>query len=49
MIFTVFAMAKIDNLYRYDPNFTSKKYYRRPDFGNVNAELYSNGANDRNS
>ena len=24
-----------------------KKYYRRPDFGNVVAELYSNGAFDR--
>ena len=39
----------IENLYRYDLNFTSKKYYRRPDFGNVNAELYSNRAYDRNS
>ena len=26
-----------------------KKYYRRPDFGNIVAELYSNGAFDRNS
>ena len=26
-----------------------KKCYRRPDFGNVVAELYSNGAFDRNS
>ena len=39
----------IENLYWYDPNFTSKKYNRRPDFGNVNAELYSNGTYDRNS
>ena len=26
-----------------------KKYYRRPDFGNVVAELYSNGVFDRKS
>ena len=26
-----------------------KKYYRRPDFGNVVAELHSNGAFDRKS
>ena len=29
----------IENLY--DHNFPSKKYYRRPDIGNVVAELYS--------
>ena len=35
MIFTV------KNLYA--RNFPSKKYYRRPDIGNVVTELYSNG------
>ena len=34
----------IENLY--DHNFPSKKYYRRPDMGNVVAELYSNGPYD---
>ena len=33
----------------YDHNFASKKYYRETDFGNVDAELYSNGAYDKNS
>ena len=37
----------IENLY--DHNFPSKKYYGRPDIGNVVAELYSNGPYDRNS
>ena len=36
-----------ENLYY--PIFSSKKYYRRPDIGNVVAELYSNGPYDRNS
>ena len=45
MIFTFFAMAKKRNVLTkklYDRNFASKKYYRRPDFGNVVAGLYSN-------
>ena len=37
----------IENLY--DHNFLSKKYYIRPDIGNVVAELYSNGPYGRNS
>ena len=37
----------IENLY--DHNFPSKKYYGRPDIGNVVAELYSNGPYDYNS
>ena len=37
----------IENLY--DHNFPSKKYYGRPDIGNVVAELYSNGPYDKNS
>ena len=37
----------IKNLYNH--NFPSKKYYRRPDIGNVVAELYSNGPHDKNS
>ena len=54
MIFIVFAYGQrknvlIENLYVYDHNFASKKYFRETDFGNVDAELYSNGAYDKNS
>ena len=37
----------IENLY--DHSFPCKKYYGRPDVGNVVAELYSNGPYDKNS
>ena len=54
MNFTAFALAKeeiyllIENLC--DRNFASKlKYYRRPDFGNVVAELYFKEAYDGNN
>ena len=48
MIVTVFVMGK-EEMSCMIPISPLKKYYRRPDFGNVVAELYSNGDFDRNS
>ena len=53
MIFTVFAMAKkemssLKTCIGMIP-ISPLKSIRRPDFKNVDAELYSNGAYDRNS
>ena len=47
MIYTVFALAKeISSLKTCDCHCPFEKYYRRPDFRNVVAELHGNGTYD---
>ena len=53
MIFTVFAVAKeemssLKTCMCTITIYASKKYYRQTDFGNVDAELYSDGVYNRN-